>query len=50
MERGPFNRPELNETEARQGFAGRPVLVVLVVSLVLVIIGFLAAAKIGFFT
>jgi hypothetical protein len=47
MQRGPSDRPELNPTEARQGFLGRPILVVLVVSTVLVILGFLAAAKIG---
>jgi hypothetical protein len=35
------NRPVLNETEARQGFRDRPVLIVLVVSLIL------AAAALG---
>jgi hypothetical protein len=33
--------PELNRTEARQGFLDRPVLVILTVSLALVIVAFL---------
>ena len=34
------NRPVLNETEARAGFRDRPVLIVLVASLVLAVIAF----------
>jgi hypothetical protein len=34
------NRPVLNETESRQGFRDRPVLIILVVSLVLAVIAF----------
>jgi hypothetical protein len=45
MWRGRFVRPELNQTEARQGFLDRPVLVVLAVSLVLVIAAFLVLPK-----
>jgi hypothetical protein len=41
MRRGPLDNPELNPTEARQGFLDRPVLLVLAVSLVLVIVAFL---------
>jgi hypothetical protein len=40
VRRGQLDNPELNPTEARQGFLGRPVLVVLVVSLALVIVAF----------
>ena len=36
----PENRPVLQPTEARQGFLGRPVLVVLLVSLLLAIVAF----------
>jgi len=36
MERGPAGRPELSPVEARQAFLGRPVLIVLTVSLVLI--------------
>ncbi len=35
MQRGSANEPVLNQTEARQGNAGRPVMVVLVTALVL---------------
>jgi hypothetical protein len=41
MRRGQLDNPELNPTEARQGFLDRPVLVVLAVSLALVIVAFL---------
>ena len=41
MHRGPFGRPELNQTEARQGFLDRPVLIVLAVSLLLIVVAFL---------
>jgi hypothetical protein len=43
MEREASGKPVLNPTEARQGFLGRPVLVVLTVSTVLaaVILGIL---------
>ena len=34
------NRPVLNPTESRQGFRDRPVLIVLVVSLVLAVVAF----------
>jgi hypothetical protein len=40
MRRGQLDTPELNPIEARQGFLGRPVLVVLAVSLALVIVAF----------
>jgi hypothetical protein len=36
----PENRPVLQPTESRQGFLDRPVLLVLVVSLILVIVAF----------
>jgi len=39
----PKNRPVVNETEARQGYLDRPVLVVLTVGIALVVIGFLFA-------
>ena len=45
MHRDRSGRPELNQTEARQGFLDRPVVVILVVALVLVVLGFLAAAQ-----
>jgi len=45
MRRGEAGRPEVNETEARQGFLDRPILVVLAVSLVLVIAAFLVLPK-----
>jgi hypothetical protein len=45
MHRDQSGRPELNQTEARQGFLDRPVLIVLAVALVLVVAGFLAAAQ-----
>lgn len=35
-----FGRLNVSGTEARQGFLGRPVLVVLVVSLILVVVAF----------
>jgi hypothetical protein len=41
MRRGQLDNPDLNPTEARQGFLGRPVLVVLAVSLALVIVALL---------
>jgi hypothetical protein len=41
MWRGRSGNPELNPTEARQGFLDRPVLVVLVVSLALIVVAFL---------
>ena len=41
MERTPEGAPELNQTEARQGFLDRPVLVILAVSLALVVVAFL---------
>ena len=36
----PENRPVLSPTESRQGFRDRPVLIVLVVSLVLAVVAF----------
>jgi hypothetical protein len=45
MRIGRSGRPEVNETEARQGFLDRPVLVVLAISLVLVIAAFLVLPK-----
>lgn len=45
MRIGRSGRPEVNETEARQGFLDRPILVVLAVSLVLVIAAFLVLPK-----
>jgi len=45
MWRGRSGRPELNQTEARQGFLDRPVVVVLAVSLILVIAAFLIVPK-----
>src|SRR5262249_15139787 len=47
MRIGRSGRPEVNETEARQGFLDRPVLVVLAVSLVLVIAAFRGVAEVG---
>ena len=45
MRIGRSGRPEVSETEARQGFLDRPVVVVLAVSLVLVIAAFLLLPK-----
>jgi hypothetical protein len=44
MRRGQLDNPELNPTEARQGFLDRPVLVVLAVSIALVIVAFFLLA------